>query len=304
MRTIPFIKFIILTAIFYALLAWNIFHIADFLVPSSKDYTQINRPEPDQENEDTYNKIPISQNQTGHFAADNEPSINTICESLSICDKINFKGDFSNNDKYEYIKSFSKIIKFIDTNSNEDKNIEDVITDIEISNENGKRRGYATRNTILFNIWLVQSQKEFRELSTHEMGHITDLWYIQWTAYKKDKNFTEFGKAVFATDDFSLWFYKLSRDKETIRKSETKKKDFCSGYGMSDPFEDFAECFNLYINHNSLFKQIAKTNTILKKKYNIIASIFDGQYLLANTKDLTLITSNNTRRPRDTTKIN
>ncbi|MEI6672390.1 MAG: hypothetical protein WCL02_03350 [bacterium] len=73
---------------------------------------------------------------------------------------------------------------------------------------------------------------------------------------------------------------------------------------MSDPFEDFAECFNLYINHNSLFKQIAKTNTILKKKYNIIASIFDGQYLLANTKDLTLITSNNTRRPRDTTKIN
>ncbi|MEI6672389.1 MAG: hypothetical protein WCL02_03345 [bacterium] len=122
------------------------------MVPSSKDYTQINRPEPDQENEDTYNKIPISQNQTGHFAADNEPSINTICESLSICDKINFKGDFSNNDKYEYIKSFSKIIKFIDTNSNEDKNIEDVITDIEISNENGKRRGYATRNTILFNI--------------------------------------------------------------------------------------------------------------------------------------------------------
>lgn len=73
---------------------------------------------------------------------------------------------------------------------------------------------------------------------------------------------------------------------------------------MSDPFEDFAECFNLYINHNVLFRQIAKSNTILKKKYNIIASLFAGKYLGANTKDLALIKNNNTRRPRDTTKIN
>ena len=73
---------------------------------------------------------------------------------------------------------------------------------------------------------------------------------------------------------------------------------------MSDPFEDFAECFNLYTNHNSLFRQIAKTNTTLKKKYNFIASIFDGQYISSNSKELSLTKTNTTRRPRDTTKIN
>jgi hypothetical protein len=72
---------------------------------------------------------------------------------------------------------------------------------------------------------------------------------------------------------------------------------------MTDPFEDFAECFNLYTNHNSFFKQAAKTNIILKKKYNLIASIFAGKYISANSQDLTLIKTNTTRRPRDTTKL-
>ncbi len=73
---------------------------------------------------------------------------------------------------------------------------------------------------------------------------------------------------------------------------------------MSDPFEDFAECFNLYINHNSFFKESAKINPILRKKYNIIASIFSGKYISANTQDLVYIKTNTSRRPRDTTKIN
>lgn len=108
---------------------------------------------------------------------------------------------------------------------------------------------------------------------------------------------------VFAIDDLSLIFYKLSRDKETIRKAEAKKKDFCSGYGMSDPFEDFAECFNLYVHHNSFFKTIAKNNTILKQKYNMIAALFDGKYLNTSSQDLQLIKNDPTRRPRDTTKL-
>lgn len=108
---------------------------------------------------------------------------------------------------------------------------------------------------------------------------------------------------VFRIDDLSLVFYKVSRDNETIRKAEAKKKDFCSGYGMSDPFEDFSECFNLYINHNILFRQMAKSNTALKKKYNFIASIFDGKYISSNSSELDLVKKDVTRRPRDTTKI-
>ena len=72
---------------------------------------------------------------------------------------------------------------------------------------------------------------------------------------------------------------------------------------MSDPFEDFAECFNLYINHNIFFRQVAKTDTVMKNKYNFIAGIFDGKYINSNTQDLTLIKTDATRRPRDTTKL-
>jgi hypothetical protein len=48
---------------------------------------------------------------------------------------------------------------------------------------------------------------------------------------------------------------------------------------MSDPFEDLAECFNLYTHHNNLFKKFALSNKIMKKKYNFIAALFAGIYI-------------------------
>jgi len=303
-KIIILIKFIIAVIVFYLLLAFNIFHLGERLVPSTKDFLEINVPQEDQNLEENYLNIDTTtQAQTGHFAASNKDILQALCDSIAICGKIHFNGIFSTTEKYIYIKIISKIVQFIADNGNQDKDIKEVISKIDINKENGNRRGYATRDTIIFNLWSVQSRKEFLELSTHEMGHITDLWYIQWSSSRKDKNFTEFGKVVFAINDLSLSFYRLSRNNETIRKAEAKKKDFCSGYGMSDPFEDLAECFNLYTNHNSFFRQIAKTNIILKKKYNFIASIVDGKYISSSRHDLTLIKTNSTRRPRDTTKL-
>jgi len=115
------------------------------------------------------------------------------------------------------------------------------------------------------------------------MGHILDLGILQGSQKTIDQTYTEFGKAVFAIDDISLSYYRLSRDSESIRKSTAIKKDFCSGYGMSNPFEDFAECFNLYINHNALFKAYAKDNKMIKNKYNFIAGLFDGKYMRNGT---------------------
>jgi len=303
-KIITLIKFIIVIAIFYAILASNVFHIGEKLVPSSKDYLKVNIPTENQDLEQTYleENIPTTE-QTGHFAANDINNLETLCNSITICDKIDFNGNFTDSERYNYTKIISKIVLFIEDNSNEDNNIQEVIDTIKINKEKGNRRGYATRDSIIFNIWSVQSRKELIDLSTHEMGHITDLWYIQWSSSRKDKLFTEFGKVKFEINDPSLSYYKISRSKETIRKAEAKKKDFCSGYGMSNPFEDFSECFNLYINHNSFFKQIAKTNIILKAKYNYIAGIFDGKYISSNSADLTLIKINTTRRPRDTTKL-
>ncbi|MCX6825484.1 MAG: hypothetical protein NTY80_04680 [candidate division SR1 bacterium] len=294
------IKFLVVVMVFYAFLIYNIFNIGEKLVPIEKDYVNIDIAETNQAAKPDTN----APQGTGHFVAYDSGNLVDLCNSIGICEKINFKGTFTDTEKYTYISIFDRVIQFIHNNSTGSKQIEDVIHDIEINKENGDRRGYATRDSIIFNIGSVQSKKEFTDLSSHEMGHVTDLGYVQGISPKKDKNYTEFGKVVFSIDDISLGFYKLSRNKETVRKPEAKKKDFCSGYGMSDPFEDFAECFNLYINHNSFFKQSAKINPILRKKYNIIASIFSGKYIGANTQDLVYIKTNTSRRPRDTTKIN
>lgn len=72
---------------------------------------------------------------------------------------------------------------------------------------------------------------------------------------------------------------------------------------MTDPFEDFSECFNLYINHNIFFREITKKNTILTNKYNFIAKIVDGKYMASNDEETKHIKENPIRRPRDTTKI-
>jgi len=102
-----------------------------------------------------------------------------------------------------------------------------------------------------------------------------DLYSINGLSSKKDKNFTEFNKSIFSIDDPSIEFYKISWNTEKIRKTKTKPEDFCSGYGMYDVFEDFAECNNLYLNHNDIFKLFANSNSVLKKKYNFIASIYN-----------------------------
>jgi hypothetical protein len=113
----------------------------------------------------------------------------------------------------------------------------------------------------------------------HELGHIVDLWMIEWTQKEQNKEFTEFNKPAFSRDDISILFYQLSRNNETERKITAKKQDFCSVYGMSNPFEDFAECFHLYINHYDYFTKIEKSSNILHQKYSIIAKILDSNHL-------------------------
>lgn len=287
------IKFIVIVLIVYAILASNIFGIGQKIAPKDKDYVN---------QEDT---IIYHAPQTGHFAAPTtQDQLDTLCTTVRICDTIDFQGKFSIIEKYNYTKMISNIVKFIDTHTTYKKSIIPTIKNIAISKKYEETRGYVQQNKIIFYIQLIQSNNEFSELATHEIGHITDLGYLEGTSEKKSKVYTEFNKIVFAINDPSLTFYKISRTSETIRKAASKTKDFCSVYGMSDPFEDFAECFNLYIHHNTLFKQLARGNTSLRQKYNLIAKIFDGKFINANTKDLLLIKQNTMRRPRDTTKIN
>lgn len=160
-------------------MALNVFRLGEKLSPSTKDYLETNAPSQDTTIEDEYLEMDTSiQAATGHGAAVTL-DLDALCEKVGICDKIVFNGTYTTTEKYSYTRIIGKILDFIQKNGDQDKNIKDVITKIEINKENGNRRGYATWDTIIFNLGSVQSNREFIELTTHEMGHITDLGYIQ-----------------------------------------------------------------------------------------------------------------------------
>lgn len=229
------------------------------------------------------------------------PDIQDKCSSQDqLCKKIE---TLETQEIIPYKNQVHTATYFINDNQIIEKKIVNTIKKIEIKNNEEEKRGSATRDTIVLNIWPTNGLKEFQNLSTHELGHIFDLGVMQGTKPTKSKVFTEFNKSVFATDDPSFLFYKLSRTSEKIRKKEANKKDFCSWYGMTNPFEDFSECFNLYINNQNFFKFIARKNNILAKKYNFIATLLQWQYKEKNTEAILLLKENTARRPRDTTKL-
>ena len=286
------IKVLCATVLLTAIILWWLEKTGEPLDQNfSEDY--VNQPDTDISNSIA----------TGSHDASTAISLKIVCENNAIiCKKISFIGDFINEEKAKYIQQQKKITSFISDKNALKKDFLQSVSSIQINEIEGKR-WYATRDKVVINIWNIYSDDEFHQISTHELWHIADLWFLQGTGTKKDKNYTEFKKAVFSINDPSVSFYKLSRDSESIRKASAKKQNFCSIYGMSDPFEDFAECFNLYINHNKLFKFLGQKDVVLGKKYNFLASMFKGSYINGDTASIIIAKNKPTERVRDTTKI-
>ena len=72
---------------------------------------------------------------------------------------------------------------------------------------------------------------------------------------------------------------------------------------MSNPFEDFAECQNMYINHQDVFAKMAEDSPQIKSKYTYLQSIYNSKYIQNDDKNTRKLAKNNARRPRDTTRI-
>ncbi|HKL43685.1 MAG TPA: hypothetical protein VJ892_00205 [Candidatus Absconditabacterales bacterium] len=227
-----------------------------------------------------------------------------ICiANMSMCSKIKFEGDFDYKDKYMYLATSIYILNNIEKNIQFGKTLKSQLDIITINNDLGSRRGYATWDDVVINLGGVRSYTEFFELLTHELGHIVDLGMVRGFKNQKSSIYTEFGKKVFELDDPSIRYYKISWQSEKVRKSEAIREDFCSGYGMTDPFEDFAECHNWYLNHNAIFKELAKNNELLKQKYNFFANLYNGAYWFNASEDLDKIQYNDSWRPWDTTRM-
>ena len=226
-----------------------------------------------------------------------------LCKEYNdTCKKVNWWGNFSDEDKA--IK-FAYVVYLLQTL---DKNIKrwtdtpsKTLIAMLINESKWTRRWSANRNSMTINVWWMKYDNEFFQVISHEFGHIVDLWVLQWISSTKSQNFTEFEKAVFSIDDPSLEYYKYSRSSEKIRKNWMTKENFCSSYWMSDPFEDFAECHNLYLNHHDYFHHIALTDDIVKNKYNFMSNLYGWKYI--NDSEAKYEDWANSYRARDTTKL-
>ena len=234
-----------------------------------------------------------------------------VCDEFgNRCDYVDTWWRFSRKDEYVYTAVTVYILDKINRLLHAGQALEDVLERVTVNATrwNGSscernNRWCANHHSITLNLWWMWSLAEYVEVLTHELWHVIDLGAIEWTARRFDQDFTEFGNESFRIDDPSLGFYSLSRESESIRKRSVSKQDFCSGYAMSNPFEDFAECFNLYLNHNTYFKFIAQSSDLLEDKYIFMANLFDEEFLFRNAEDLRLAQGNNRRRVYDTTRM-
>jgi len=140
-----------------------------------------------------------------------------------------------------------------------------------------RRRGLSSGKKIYMRC--LEDPQEFENVLIHEIAHSVDLTYF--------KGSTESGKSVFKdldgmvyNDDPSLEFYEISWiDTETM-KYGLSKTSFVSGYAMSNPYEDFAESFLMYVKYGEMFRYLISepSNIELRKKYNFIKyEIFKGR---------------------------
>lgn len=213
-----------------------------------------------------------------HWAWVNEKSFDKLCSYYKdYCDIIDIDEEkFSIQEKTYYIWITIYLSFFV---NNIFHDLKKKIYYIKIQKSKSWRRWYAGHHSIVINVKNDMSYLEFYEVLTHEFWHIVDLWLLNWKSLVKSIKFKEFWKPVFSIDDTSLKFYKLCFLSSKVKKSEIYTKDFVSWYAMTNVFEDFAETFNMFVNHNYVFKKMAKESNILQKKYYFFNKLLHWKYL-------------------------
>jgi hypothetical protein len=120
------------------------------------------------------------------------------------------------------------LINNLDTLITQGKTSRQCLSRLKLYKDEVAARGSATHTSIKMNTQPVESYREYRQVLTHELGHIRDLCGLDESDDEKDSNFTEFGEKVFGKKDPSLIFYRMSRESERVRKKLSSSKDFIS----------------------------------------------------------------------------
>ncbi len=156
------------------------------------------------------------------------------------------------------------------------------LKEIELVYDKNEKRGGANGTKISIRCNDI-SDTELKAVLIHELGHIVDGSYLQGSSSQKS-TFVDLGKPV-KSDDPSVDFYSISWENNTAKVQNSKNADFCSLYGATDPYEDFAECYIFYALQPSQFEKNAEKNEILKKKLAFIKDkIFGGEKIIKSSK--------------------
>ncbi|GEM_PF-974525 len=115
-------------------------------------------------------------------------------------------------------------------------------------------------------------EADFFRVLVHEFGHIYDLYREVSDGTKS--NFYDGDYRLFVEDP-SVTYYALSWSNVHDRTAELPS--FASSYGMSDPFEDFAESFTLYVLQQKTFVAWGAKYPVMKKKYDFLSQVFAGR---------------------------
>jgi len=215
-------------------------------------------------------------------------------------EKVNLESNLVSNDSIETCRVIAQntLIDF--------ENYLEGFEKLVIHMDSSKRRGLSNGESIYLRC--LEDKNEYLDVMIHELGHSVDLLYFAANNSSSPSTFTDFGKPIYKSD-LSLGFYSLSWVNSETLRSTINRKDFVSGYAMSDPFEDFAESFLFYVRYGEIFRFLANNpeNFILKQKYIFLRdTVFNGfEYNL--DKDLSdkafLMFSNGANRLFDVTKL-
>lgn len=118
-------------------------------------------------------------------------------------------------------------------------------------------------------VFMKGEEADFFRVLVHEFGHIYDLH--REVAEGDKSQFYDGEYRLFQTDP-SVSYYQISW-KNTVDRSD-ELPAFASSYGMTDPFEDFAEAFALYVLQGETFRLWKSSQSELLKKYDFLADAF------------------------------
>lgn len=140
-------------------------------------------------------------------------------------------------------------------------------------------RGLGGATTVILNArknGQPMREQEFVSVLIHELGHVVDLGHLSSTKKSQASNFRDQDAIIWA-DDKSVQYYKFSWSDDKNRQRNSEDHDFPSEYAHSDPFEDFAEMYNLYVTHGREARMYSRSSEVFLKKYNWMKyHIFDG----------------------------